>query len=444
MKRIIVLVLLLMLAVTGLASAQDEPVLLTFFTTEADPSQLQALAGIIDEYHAMNPNVFVDVVTGTPSTRGDRLKTLLAAGADAGIFEVEPAFANSWAEAGYLLPLDDIYEENGGEENYVPGSVFFSNDTAYALPYATSVYGMWIRTDLFEAAGITPPTNYDELLAAAEALTNEDEGVYGLAFAGATNASVSFFSTFLWNNCLDYYTPEGELLFGQPAYLEAINKWVALSKYAPPGFEGWSFGDQITAFMTGQTAMSMYAGRLGSRMPDQAPHLESISSLIQLPYSYTEGSPYVTYGSWSRIGISANSENPEEAKDFLQFFLSGDRLARYDATVLGHMVPPLKDVADMLVTWDSDYARNHSDWIQFFNENAQYTNHQSNNMGSVVGCEFNKNNTPPAWGGPIFSSGGIIDLMLQDIYFGGDAEAAWMNAVAEMERVQAEWMADNS
>ena len=111
MKRIISIVFLLMLAVTGLVGAQDEPVLLTFFTTEADPSQLQALATIIDEYHAMNPNVFVDVVTGTPSTRGDRIKTLLSAGADAGIFEVESAFANSWAEAGYLLPLDDIYAE---------------------------------------------------------------------------------------------------------------------------------------------------------------------------------------------------------------------------------------------------------------------------------------------------------------------------------------------
>ena len=357
---------------------------------------------------------------------------------------LEAAFANSWAEAGFLLPLDDVYEANGGAGNYVPGSVFFNNGTVYGIPYATSVYGLWYRTDLFEEAGIEPPTNYEELVAAAATLTNEDEGIYGLAIPGSTNASVNFFSSFLWNNCLDYYTPDGELLFGQPEYLDAINNWVTLSEYAPPGFEGWSWGDQITAFVTGQAAMSIYAGRLGVRMPDQAPHLEPISDIIQLPFSYTEGSPYVTYGSWSRIGISANSEHPEVAKDFLQYFLSGDRLARYDATVIGHMVPPLNDVADQLANWDSEYANNHSDWLQFFNENAQYTNHPANNMGSVVGCEFNKNDSPPPWGGPIFSRGGVIDLMLQDIYFGEDPEEAWSAAVEEMESVQAQWEADNS
>jgi multiple sugar transport system substrate-binding protein len=415
---------------------------LTFFTTEADPPQLETLAQIIDEYHADHPDVFIDVVTGTPATRGDRIRALLAAGADAGIFEIEASFTREWAEAGYLLPLDELFEKIGGDAQYTPGSYYKLGDTVYALPYATSVYGLWYRKDLLEAAGLQPPTNYDEVLEAAQKLTNPAEGVYGISVPGSTNASVNLFATLLWQNCADFFSPTGELTFDKPEALEAVKRWVALTQYAPPGFENYSWGDQVTAFVTGNAAMSVYAGRLGVRMEEQAPQMEEISDIVRLPWSYSEGSPYVTYGSWSRIAISANSEYPETAKDFLTYLLTGDRLARYDATVIGHMVPPTKEVSQLLENWDSDYARNHSDWLAFFNEDAAFTNHPANNMGSVVGCDFNKIDYAPPWAGAVFSNGGIIDLMFQGIYVGGkDPEQAWNEANAQIKQVIEEWKA---
>jgi ABC-type glycerol-3-phosphate transport system substrate-binding protein len=190
--------------------------------------------------------------------------------------------------------------------------------------------------------------------------------------------------------------------------------------------------------------MSVYAGRLGMRMPEQAPHLEEITDITTLPWIYGDDGDYVTYGSWSRIAIAANTEYPETAKDFLQFFLSGDRLARYDATVIGHMVPPTHEVAALLENWDSEYANNHSDWLAFFNENAEFTNHPANNMGSMEGCNFVKKDYGPPWGGPIFSSGGIIDLMFQSIYIGGESpEAAWQEATKQINQVRDEWLAEH-
>jgi len=281
-------------------------------------------------------------------------------------------------------------------------------------------------------------------LAAAEALTDPAAGTYGISIPGSTNASVNFFSTFLWQNCLDYYTPEGELTFDDPAALEAVEKWVALTEYAPPGFESYSWGDQVTAFITGNAAMSVYAGRLGVNMSDKNPELEPVSDIMKLPWQYGDDGAYVTYGSWSRMAISAGTKYPETAKDFLQFMLSGDRLARYDATVIGHMVPPTKEVAAMLESWDSDYANNHSDWLAFFNENAEFTNHPANNMGSVVGCTFDKQDYGPPWGGPIFSRGGIIDIMFQNIYVGGaSVEDAHQEAIGLMKEAQDEWLADH-
>lgn len=430
--------------VTPTRGPETGPRTLTFFTTEADPPQLEVLSEIIDEYNEQHPEVFIDVVTGTPATRGQRIATLLAAGADAGIFEIEAAFTRQWAEAGYLMPLNDVFEDMGGADEFVPGSYYELKGDVYALPYATSVYGLWYRTDILQEAGLEPPTNYDELVAAAEQLTDPSAGRYGLAIPGSTNASVNFFATFLWQNCLDFFTPQGELRFDEPEVLEALEKWVALTEYVPPGFENWSWGDQITAYITEQAAMSVYAGRLGARLPDQAPQLEDVSDIVRLPWRYVDDGPYLTYGSWSRIAISANTQYPETAKDFLEFFLTGNRLARYDATVMGHMVPPTKEVASLLENWDSDYAQRHSDWLAFFNRDSEFTNHPANNMGSIEGCEFKKKDYGPPWAGPVFSRGGIIDLMLQEIYIGGkEPEVAWQEAVADIEQVVADWKAEH-
>jgi hypothetical protein len=82
--------------------------------------------------------------------------------------------------------------------------------------------------------------------------------------------------------------------------------------------------------------------------------------------------------------------------------------------------------------------------LAFFNEDAAFTNHPANNMGSVVGCDFDKQDYGPPWGGPIFSRGGIIDIMFQNIYIGGvSPEDAWQEAIGLMNEAQEEWLADH-
>jgi hypothetical protein len=108
------------------------------------------------------------------------------------------------------------------------------------------------------------------------------------------------------------------------------------------------------------------------------------------------------------------------------------------------MVPPTKGVGQLLEGWDSDYAQKHSDWIAFFNENAAFTNHPSLNMGSVQGCNFAKQDYGPPWAGAVFSSGGIIDLMLQEIFVNKtDPEVAWQDAVAKMQEATDKWKSEH-
>lgn len=410
------------------------PIVLRFFTTEADPQQIAVLQDLIAEYQIDHPDIDIDIVLASPTHRERRLLTALASGIDLGIFEIEPVLMTNWAEAGYLLPLDDVAAAIGVDD-YTPGSLFVHNGHVYALPYSASIYGLWVRKDLFEAAGLPLPTTYEDVLAAAEALTAGD--VYGIALpAGQNIATVNYFSTFLWQNGGDYFSCDGEVVFGRPEALEAVKRWADLARYAPPGFTTWGYREQIDAFIQGRVAMSLYGGRLGVNLAEEAPELADDVTVIFPPW----GPKQATLGVWSRLAIAAGAEHQAEAKEFLGWLLSGDRLLRFDMTVPGHMIPPLRSVQEASLAYQSPYIEQHRDWIASFYKWAPYASHPAMNMGVIRDGRFAPSETPPPWAEAVFEPPGVIDAMLQEIALTDrDPEEAWREAVMKMEEAVREW-----
>jgi multiple sugar transport system substrate-binding protein len=411
----------------------SSPKIIPFFTTESDPDQLTVLQSLIAEYQDLNPGIEVDIVIASPASRGSRLLTSLASGADLGIFEIEPALMSQWTDAGYLLPLDDVVA-NIGADDFVEGSLFRKDGVTYAVPYAVSVYGLWVRRDLFEQAELPLPKTYEEVLQAAKVLTNG--GTYGIALpAGQNIATVNYFSTFLWQNGGDYFTCDGKVAFASPAAREAVRRWQALTQYAPPGFTTWGFPEQIDAFVTGRVAMAMYAGRLGVQLEETHPELADKVTVIFPPW----GEQKVTLGVWSRFANASGTKNQAEAKAFLEWLVSGNRLLRYDSVLPGHMIPPLKSVRGEALKYPSAYAEKHQDWIRSFYDWSVFINHPAMNMGSMQSNRFHRSDIAPPWAWEVFGTPGIVDTMLQDIANGKNLEQAWQEAVQKMQQAVETW-----
>ena len=184
--------------------------------------------------------------------------------------------------------------------------------------------------------------------------------------------------------------------------------------------------------------MAMYAGQLGVHVADKAPELEDRITVVFPPWRTEK----VTLGVWSRFAIAAGTHHKTEAKEFLQWLVSGDRLLRYDMTVPGHMIPPLRSVQAMALDFDSAYVSQHPDWLEAFDNWASYTAHPAMNMGSIRDGRFIRSDVAPPWGSIVFGTPGIIDNMLQEITLGErDPEAAWQDAVALIEQAREEWLA---
>ncbi len=102
------------------------------------------------------------------------------------------------AATGALAPLADF---NVSTENFAEGvlSAGTYKDKVYGLAPTVNTIALFYNKDILAAAGVTPPTTWDELKAASAKLTAGDQ--YGLAFnANPTYEGTWQFLPVMWSN----------------------------------------------------------------------------------------------------------------------------------------------------------------------------------------------------------------------------------------------------
>jgi ABC-type glycerol-3-phosphate transport system substrate-binding protein len=419
-----------------------------FMTTESDPNTVTLFQAIIAEYEAEHPDVRIDLVLTAHGSEEERLITANAVGAELGIVGIHPEFLIDYVAAGYLLELDEVID-GIGRDKFKTGAVLSTGGHDYAMGYAAGNNAtMWVRTDLLEEAGLEIPTNYDELLAAAKAMTKDTDGdgdidIYGYGAPAAANGATWLrFNNFVWQNCGEYFDKQGNLAFDNPNVLEALKKYVALLEYAPPDVAGWSWFDGIIAMTAGTVAMHPYGGRLGYNIWRDKPELRENITVAWGPY----GDVVAGEGGYDYNAVSANVRWPDEARDFLRFFYSGDRLARFNMTVPGHLIPPTQEIQEAMLAMEDPYTALYGDDVKLLFDTANNTASAALFMGAMETdtCTFNPVYNPTPWGGGIWGAAPIESQMVEKVIVGGmSPEDAWVWAYTEMQRVADEWKAEH-
>jgi multiple sugar transport system substrate-binding protein len=124
------------------------------------------------------------------------------------------------------------------------------------LPMFLDYWIVYWNRELFDAKGISYPTNYEELLEAAKALHDPDNGIYGWVSRGLKNANTPVWTTFMLGWGMDSVNEQGELQTTTPEAIEAARLYQELNaKYAPPGVAGFNWYECQANFMQGNVAM---------------------------------------------------------------------------------------------------------------------------------------------------------------------------------------------
>ena len=153
------------------------------------------------------------------------------------------------AATGALAPLTDYgVDLTGLYKNLLDAGSY--EDKVYGIAPGINGMALWYNKDMFEAAGVKPPTTWAEVKEAAAKLTTDE--VYGIAFsAPATEEGTWQFEPWFWGaggdlNKLD--SPEG---------IKALQFWTDLVNegYASKSVVQWSQGDVNDQFLAGKAAM---------------------------------------------------------------------------------------------------------------------------------------------------------------------------------------------
>lgn len=249
----------------------DEEVTLTWWDYFSEGANAEAMAAQLQRYMDAHPNVTIER-TAIPFAD---LKQKLLQGAVAGqlpdIAVIDNPDHQAFAALGILEDLTDRIEEWGQGDAFFEGpwqSTMYEGKN-YGIPDNSNTLVLWYNTALTEAAGVDPPETWEDLRAAAEALTEGDR--YGLAVSGAKAEGATFqWLPFLWQTGEDIPTLDSE------GGREALQLWVDLvnAGFMSRGILGWTQQDVLTQFQNEKAAMMINGPWQVPVLKEESPDLE--------------------------------------------------------------------------------------------------------------------------------------------------------------------------
>jgi multiple sugar transport system substrate-binding protein len=429
-------------APTSAPASTAGSITIPFYTTENDPQTLDFFKKSADEFKQQNKNIDVKVTVYQDETQLQFLTTGFQTGTDLGIFAPPSAFVTGWARQGFLLPIDPVIQKIGVDD-FLPGTRIPVDGKDYAMPFQANASALWYRKDLFDQAGLKPPTTYDAYVAAAQALNKE--GTVGVAstIGGSAQMALQFFTPYLHQVGWDYYDRQGNVTFDKPEVLDAVKRYVDVMKNASKGMYNAGFGQITDTYIAGKAAMATFPGRLGVNTEAKAPDIAEKTGVIGTP-----AGPFMTgkllYSGVQHYVVYAKTAHPDETMAFLQFLTTGDRELAFAMSVPGHLLPPLNSLRGRLKDYKSDFMAKHSDWVLTLADLVPTSSDAILSMGSTNSQKFDKISNTCPWASEVWGKNAVDNTLFQEILIQGkDPEAAWKDASAKLKQIADTWKSNN-
>lgn len=375
------------------AFAQD--VTLRWWSPQAAPAQLEAYQFQIAQFEAMHPGVRVVFETTSDEGYAPQLAAAFSSGEVPDIVTHLPSFAvQSYYANGLIEPFNDVIEAIGVDDFY-PGAnnVFRAADGNYcATGIGNSAANMlWVRHDLMREAGIDKiPETWDELRAACQAM--QTGGIFGAPLPYGRNSMTSLiFIGFIHQAGGHVFTPDLEVDIDNEGTRNALEFYRAMRELSPPGATNYSWGESLTAFVSGATATGIYTGRVLVNVRDQNPAIADEITCATYPRISPDVAPW-TFNDFASVFIPAQSRNIDAAKMFAAFLFEPEGYIKQLHAAPGHVLPLLQSINSDPMYQDNDIIRKYSDEVELmsasaaggFNLGYESADHQSNEKAGEV------------------------------------------------------------
>ncbi|TGQ39436.1 sugar ABC transporter substrate-binding protein [Mesorhizobium sp. M00.F.Ca.ET.216.01.1.1] len=193
------------------------------------------------------------------------------------------------------------------------------------LPVAASARAMMINTDLFEKAGATPPTNWDEFYDAAKKLSALPD-TFGFGLQGKEIETDAYYYYSLWTHGGDILKADGTSGLDSPEALKAavLYKTMIDERLTQPSPTNYNREEVFNLFKQGKVGMVFTFPMLIPQIKAEAPNLHY--KIMPFP----EGKAKATYGVTDTLMMFANSDVKDAAWKFIEFAYKDEWRTKFD------------------------------------------------------------------------------------------------------------------
>lgn len=227
-----------------------------------------------------------------------------------------------------LMPLLKKRGKTGPDDDFVATSLALGREpyqtgALYALPYVGNSQLFFYRKDLFQKHNLKEPATWDDVLAAAKTISeNEATGapgaakVYGYVMRAAQgNAAVADFMPIFWAFGGEMFESSGQPTVNSAEGIAALKFMIELGKYSPPGYASFNADEVGAHLLQGTAAMSInWPAWISSFSDPSKSKVTARMEFGQLPAAKNPGRAEI--GNWL-IAIPRDARNVEEAMGFL-------------------------------------------------------------------------------------------------------------------------------
>jgi multiple sugar transport system substrate-binding protein len=324
------------LAGCGSRTQQSDPHRLTVWSMESLPDRMAATEAILEGFTEQT-GIEVELV-GIEEAQAPQL--LMSAALSDDLPDVMMSFPLGLVQQMNALEMLDTETtarvlESLGEDTFAPKALELvsAGGTRLAVPSDGWSQVLVYRTDLFEQAGLEPPTTYEALMAAAQELTGD--GRFGITLA--TDASDVFtqqtFEFLALGNGCELVDDAGEILIDSPECLTTFELYRDLGGEVSPA--GTQTVDSTRAsYFNGQAAMVMWStyilDELAGLRDDALPNCEECgedpeflvqNSGVVSAVTGPHGDGRSSFGEIASF-VPVDAGNPEAAQQLIEYMMS--------------------------------------------------------------------------------------------------------------------------
>lgn len=173
------------------------------------------------------------------------------------------------------------------------------------------------RTDLLQAKGLSAPKTFDELASVAGKLT--DGSNFGMTMRGGANNWWPFYG-FVRSFGGDYVTKDLKPIVNSKEAKAALESYVKLASYCPPGITNADWDEINTAMLSGQAGMFLDSSVIYSRLQDK--DTSTVVGKIGIaPMVAGPAGPHGQAHFWT-ISLAEKAAEPEAGWLFMQWATS--------------------------------------------------------------------------------------------------------------------------